>query len=247
MATGNQSSGLLKRIVGLHGDKRYADLTICCGERRWKVHKAIVCGGCKFFEKACDGRFKEATNNTVTLEDDSPNGVAAMLRYLYTEDYDDTSDQERCAPLLFNIHYDLPDLVKLATQKFQSRMKVQSLHLIELADAICETYKFETDPQASLRQCLMDHVMGSGQHLLKDNAFIQVVKGVPAFAAELVAETFRQNKQPGEPRYRCRHCSEAFLIKKAAFARIVCKIMCPHCGKDNIASSLRKRRVTGRL
>lgn len=134
-------------------------------------------------------------------------------------------------------------------QKFQNRMQVDSLHLIELADAIRETYKFETDPQASLRGCLMEYVMGPGQHLLKDDAFIQVVKGVPAFAAELVAETFRQNKQLNGPQYRCHNCNEAFLFRNLAFTPrqrdILKDIRCPYCGYGNTPKNLRKRRVGG--
>ncbi|KXS97761.1 hypothetical protein AC578_3189 [Pseudocercospora eumusae] len=203
-SNGEQVKDLYQSVAKLHGDTRYADLTIRCGERHWKMHKVIVCSRCKFFEKACDGRFKEAAGNVVTLPDDPPNAVAAMLQYLYTAAYDDSSDQEGCAPLVFNfrVHivadkYDLPGLVALAEHKFKSRVDSGRFGIIEIVDAVREAYKFESDPQKPLRQHIMGHLMGPGHHLLRDDAFIQVAKGVPAFSAQLVSEILSRPIPPG--------------------------------------------------
>nr|OQO30859.1 hypothetical protein B0A51_01482 [Rachicladosporium sp. CCFEE 5018] len=68
-------------------DGKYADLTIEVGERKWKVHKFIVCSGCDFFAKACDGRFQEATANTIKMPEDDPMAVNALLEYLYTSNF----------------------------------------------------------------------------------------------------------------------------------------------------------------
>lgn len=36
----------------------YSDLTITCGDRTWKCHRAILCQRCDFFRVACGGEFE---------------------------------------------------------------------------------------------------------------------------------------------------------------------------------------------
>ena len=45
-------------VLRLFVDERYSDLTVQCGDKTWKVHKAIVCPQSEFFAKACDKGFK---------------------------------------------------------------------------------------------------------------------------------------------------------------------------------------------
>jgi len=34
---------------------KYSDVTVVCGERRWRVHKLVLCPQVSVFDKACDG------------------------------------------------------------------------------------------------------------------------------------------------------------------------------------------------
>ncbi|KAI7153245.1 hypothetical protein KC349_g8496 [Hortaea werneckii] len=78
----------------------YADMTITCGSRVWRVHKVVVCSRVPFFAKAVAGKFKvrhlckkhlillltlhqEARDSCIDLMDDDPGAVDAMLRWLY--------------------------------------------------------------------------------------------------------------------------------------------------------------------
>ncbi|KAF2770711.1 hypothetical protein EJ03DRAFT_373569 [Teratosphaeria nubilosa] len=70
----------------------YSDLTIRCGSREWKVHKAVLCTQCEFFEAACNGRFKEAGTNTIEMHEDDPQAIELMLLALYGYNY-----AEKCA------------------------------------------------------------------------------------------------------------------------------------------------------
>ena len=48
------------------GDDKYADLTVKCASREWKVHRVVVCRQCDFFASCCNGQFK------VSMEGRSP-------------------------------------------------------------------------------------------------------------------------------------------------------------------------------
>ncbi|GAB1740736.1 hypothetical protein NU219Hw_g5821t1 [Hortaea werneckii] len=79
----------------------YSDLTIKCGLRTFKVHKAIVCARSEYFAAACKpGAFKEGATGTIELlstvdpnaakDDpsfDDPAAVKLMIDFLYLHDY----------------------------------------------------------------------------------------------------------------------------------------------------------------
>jgi hypothetical protein len=44
-------------LAALHGDEKYADLTVTCGDHTFKLHRAVICPQSPFFEKACSGGF----------------------------------------------------------------------------------------------------------------------------------------------------------------------------------------------
>jgi hypothetical protein len=44
-------------LAALHGDEKYADLTVTCGDHIFKLHRAVICPQSPFFEKACSGGF----------------------------------------------------------------------------------------------------------------------------------------------------------------------------------------------
>ncbi|KAF4439482.1 hypothetical protein F53441_12589 [Fusarium austroafricanum] len=69
--------------------EKFSDMTIICGEREFKAHRAIVCTQSSFFDKAMSGNFKEAASRSVELPDDDPDVVEGFLEFLYTGTYSD--------------------------------------------------------------------------------------------------------------------------------------------------------------
>ncbi|KAI7774373.1 hypothetical protein LA080_008847 [Diaporthe eres] len=63
-----------------------ADATIVCGDRTWNVHKVIGSSRCKWFETAFYGKFAEAASGKVVLEEQDPDLIDNLLRYIYAKD-----------------------------------------------------------------------------------------------------------------------------------------------------------------
>lgn len=103
--TEEQAEGIIKQeftssLTRLYAQDSLSDLTIICGSRTYKVHKAILCPRSAWFEAACrrDG-FREGSDNVITIEaaSDSPGAdnvgkdfeeaVAHMIYYFYHMEY----------------------------------------------------------------------------------------------------------------------------------------------------------------
>ncbi|GIZ45581.1 hypothetical protein CKM354_000874100 [Cercospora kikuchii] len=239
---------LLDSITGLFGDSTYSDATIQCGERKWRIHKAVVCSQCDFFKVAFDGRFKEGSNNIITLKEDYPNAVAAMLRFLYSTDYDDTAHNDNAESdwhaLAMNVHvhaisdkYGLPALSKLALFKFDVLLTQQGCDAPGFLQAIIAVYFEDEDRKEPLRRSLMACVLSSGKPLLARENFQTVAKGVPAFAVALVSEAFQLGLTKelqlsrSNSTYRCPACGIAFTVEMSLseIQQAVRYICCPSC------------------
>ncbi|KAI5362582.1 Putative BTB/POZ domain-containing protein [Septoria linicola] len=244
----NNAKPVLDSIRGLLGDSRYADLTITCGERKWRVHKAVVCTRCEFFAKAVDRRFKESTDNIVDLEEDPPKAVAAMMRFLYTDDYDDTVDEadneEVWKPLPTNIQvhatadkYGLTQLADLAIAKFKSHLNGIELQDMGFDEAVRQkAYGVDEGRKEPFRKCLLDCAMERGKRLVCTSRFHDLVSRVPAFAAALVAETsqlerveeFRWNTRA----YECPECDKKLSADWTFTGTSILAGYCPYCGDE---------------
>ncbi|KAK4900852.1 hypothetical protein LTR27_002035 [Elasticomyces elasticus] len=82
-------SALVQNMERMFFSGRYSDLVVKCGAMQWRVHKAVLCPQCPFFEKACDGSFKEAEEGVIALKEDEPLAVQCMLHFLYFTTYSD--------------------------------------------------------------------------------------------------------------------------------------------------------------
>ncbi|KAF2431361.1 hypothetical protein EJ08DRAFT_184804 [Tothia fuscella] len=102
----------------------YADATIRCGTREFKIHKAIVCTQSEFFVNAFKQQaFKEGETVIITMNEDDPDIIAAALEFLYTSKYSLPADDR--STMLFHLAiYEIADMVQnwelraLAENKF---------------------------------------------------------------------------------------------------------------------------------
>ncbi|KAK5674685.1 hypothetical protein LTS10_012686 [Elasticomyces elasticus] len=179
---------VMNTLGSMFDNPLHSDLTIRCLGREWHVYKIMLCAQSPYFRGACEGRFREATENVITLRDDDPEVVAAMLGYLYTFEYADNQDP------LFNVHvhiiadkYDLPHLAKLATTKFVAAAKT-AWSSSSFAEAAALIFTDGTAISKELRQSMISIVTKHARSLKLDPTgahFRDVMSSAPTLAMAL--------------------------------------------------------------
>jgi hypothetical protein len=61
-----------------------ADAEIICNGRVWKVHKLILRSRCVWFEKVFANNWQEAQTDRINLEEQDPERVNDILKYIYS-------------------------------------------------------------------------------------------------------------------------------------------------------------------
>ncbi|KAJ9493181.1 hypothetical protein VN97_g72 [Penicillium thymicola] len=68
---------------------QFSDMEIIRQRITFKVHRAIVCTQSKYFNSAiCDG-FKDSTERSIRIREDTPETIERVLSYLHHREYDD--------------------------------------------------------------------------------------------------------------------------------------------------------------
>ncbi|KAK4168492.1 hypothetical protein QBC43DRAFT_310321 [Cladorrhinum sp. PSN259] len=82
------STSIYSALSSFLGSDKFSDMTIRCGDRVFKAHRAIVCSQSAFFDKALTGGFSGAARNFINLLEDDPEVMKRFLEFLYTGTYD---------------------------------------------------------------------------------------------------------------------------------------------------------------
>jgi len=172
---------------------KYHDFTVKCNDRTWKVHRAVICAKSKYFESLCDGQFKvltrhpptscisdyrtddtskEAQERSVSLEDDDPKYVEAMLLYMYTAEYpfigwkDSVPDQLLVDAKLYTLadKYIIPTLKNLISGHFTNYLlaiteRDHSPPMKALPELLATVYEGTPNTDRGLRDKLLTHML----------------------------------------------------------------------------------------
>ncbi|KAL1855276.1 hypothetical protein Daus18300_011182 [Diaporthe australafricana] len=75
---------LAKQNLDLLTSGNFADAEIVCQGKTWKVHRLILRSRCAWFEKAFTNSWKEGETGQVHLEEETPEQVTELLKYIYS-------------------------------------------------------------------------------------------------------------------------------------------------------------------
>ncbi|KAK4032457.1 BTB/POZ protein [Parachaetomium inaequale] len=93
-----RTTSIFASLSALRLSEKFSDMTIRCGGRDFKAHRAIVCSQSSFFDGALSGGFSEAATGVVNLPEDRPEVVDKFLQFLYTGNYDDGNTPQATKP-----------------------------------------------------------------------------------------------------------------------------------------------------
>jgi len=173
---------------------------------------------------------------TIPLDDDDVSAVEAMLRFLYSFDYDASGSATGIAsPMVFNVKvysiaekYDVPALKSIASQKFKESVKT-CWNMDDFPPTITEVYGSTPPNDQELRRVIVDAACEHITELLQKQGFCDILGETVGFASDLVqiqaSKRGPDEKQTGI-KYQCPNCSEQWKIVAPSGSAYYC----PHCG-----------------
>ncbi|KAK5707674.1 hypothetical protein LTR97_000212 [Elasticomyces elasticus] len=220
---------LIDALKNAFHNPKHSDLIIRCADDRWDVHKVIVCAQSPVLAKACEGSFKEAEEGLITLHEEDPSVVEAMLQFIYTLNFDDSCfDIAETSGIVFtvNVHiaadkYDIPTLRKLTVSKFRDQAAT-GWKTAGFAEAAALVFNAGIAVEESLRERVVSIATKNAKQLLCQDEvgirFRAVASTTPALAVALwqrkvegktegpVAAKIEDSEGPAYacPSYRCR-------------------------------------------
>ncbi len=137
----------------------FSDVTIKFGTRERKCHKMILCSKSGYFNDLCGPgkHFAEAQQRTVVLNEDDEDAFEAMLRWIYTFDYEDRISEAKVeATLDFHLNvcivadkYLLSDLMNEALSRIRTKLEtVEESELIRVIGKVRENKESSIFPQS---------------------------------------------------------------------------------------------------
>lgn len=136
---------------------KHPDVEIKCRSSTFKVHKCILSSHGGFFNLVCKNTaFKEGKTGVITLDNDDPDVVLAVLNFLYGLPYLATSDDQSAATFHAQIYaaaefYQLPELKETACQNFLKVSMNGATGAQSCLKAVKEVYSAERVPSVSFK------------------------------------------------------------------------------------------------
>ena len=132
----NVSTGMKKMLSnGLH-----SDLTIRCGRKEFKVHKAVLASQSPVFRRMLESDMKEQRTNVIEISDVDQAVISDMLAYIYTGS---APNLDTLVRELLNVanKYELSGLFTMCERELKLKISLNNvIELLQLADMLNSSY-----------------------------------------------------------------------------------------------------------
>ena len=142
--------------------------------------------------------------------------VEAMLRFMYTSEYDASGSAENSAsPMVSNVKvysiadkYDVPSLKSQAEQKFRTTVET-CWNMDDFPYAVAEVYNSTTSIDRGLRNVVVEVACKHINELLSKQGFRDVLEEITGFASDMVqhlATSPGKSEIRSQTKYQCPSC-----------------------------------------
>ena len=231
----SQSSKLYKAFLD---DPALSDLTIRLSDRTVYAHRIVLCRGSEYFANMFTGRFQvsqmptaptnkarkltlnqqESASNEIKLQEDDPNAMLALLRFLYGLPYDAeakskwlislqphaevyvVADKYQIAPLKEAVAENMRQIVtaKTYTHKMGYLRHCDSFkNSDDFYGALQVILEVTTKQDTHARQVLIDFLIQNIDFFRKQYEFISLLKEYPELAIEIISHEDLESEAEG--------------------------------------------------
>lgn len=174
----------------------FSDFKIIAGETEYEVHRVVLSAHSGYFNRLFRSKFKEADEREVTLRDDPPLAVKAMIQYFYRFSYDAwTTGHLLHHSTIFTLadKYEIAALKELACQNFASATHSFVFSADTLAKNLMavapHVYTHTPPTDDRLRKKVVEVFVRNEKEILKacqKGVFNQMLQEVPELACDLI-------------------------------------------------------------
>ncbi|KAF4430520.1 Kelch 8 [Fusarium acutatum] len=229
-------------LQGYYNNKFLSDAVIRCNGQEFALHSLVLFCHSDYFKKQLTGPWKESEDKIIDIKDFEANIVEAMLRFVYSFDYDVPPDTP---PMIFQAKvyqkgdkYRIETLKKHSLDKFKSVTKeaeVTTEYASDLADAITTAYTTTPPEDRGLRDIVMQSSYKVFDELMGNESFREGLAMNGDLSADLLKLLTSQRDRGDTSECKCFGCKTTFLRIESpgdqlGFFHGPSPAICPVCG-----------------
>ena len=212
---------LLTMIANFHRFCGVEGVTLLVGPDKGKflIHKDILCEASRYFDAAFSSGFKEATEQTLALEQENPRIVESFINWIYTGRLNYVVPKDRTTvplyeePLELYLLADKYEVPKLRRQLVQYFYDLRSNHTLQPLATFTRLYDKTTDNDG-LRKLFIDMMVWEGDDVwFRLKGWDEWILNNAEIAKDLVAAAFDRIKHPRDNPMETKDASMYFVTE----------------------------------